>query len=240
MKFMKNVVLAGVLAVSSLAALSTNAADEAAIKEKLSSTLGLEVDAIADSPVSGLVQVSTNRGLFYVSEDGGYLLQARVFNIDENMRNETEIALSSMRQESVRAMEEASISFKAKDEKYVINVFTDISCGYCRKLHNEIGQLNDAGITVNYLAFPRAGLNSQNYDDMVSVWCAENPQKAITEAKAGENVASASCTNKVAEQYMLGQKLGVNGTPNIILPDGTLIPGYQPAALIVKALEEAG
>ena len=109
MKFMKNVVLAGVLAVSSLAALSTNAADEAAIKEKLSSTLGLEVDAIADSPVSGLVQVSTNRGLFYVSEDGGYLLQARVFNIDENMRNETEIALSSMRQESVREIGRAHV-----------------------------------------------------------------------------------------------------------------------------------
>lgn len=89
----------------------------------------------------------------------------------------------------------------------MITVFTDTTCGYCRKLHNEIGELNDNGVTVQYLAFPRAGLNSQNYEDMVSVWCAANPQQALTDAKAGDNVASASCKNKVAEQYLLGTKV---------------------------------
>ena len=65
---------------------------------------------------------------------------------------------------------------------------------------------------------------------MVSVWCAKDPQKALTKAKAG-NDSCASCKNKVAEQYMLGQKLGVNGTPNIVLPT-VRDSGYQPAALL--------
>ena len=238
-KAVKKVLLASVVAAGSLLGLSAQAADEAAIRDKLTSMLGLDVETIADSPVSGLVQVSTNRGLFYVSENGQYLLQARVFNIDEEMRNETELALSGLRKEGVKEMESSSITFKAKNEKHEISVFTDITCGYCRKFHKEIDELNDAGITVHYLAFPRSGLNSENYNDMVSVWCAKDPQKALTKAKAGNDVASASCKNKVAEQYMLGQKLGVNGTPNIVLPDGSLIPGYQPAALLAKALEEA-
>ena len=239
MKAVKKVLVASAIIATSLVSLVANAADETAIREKLTTMLGLEVDSFADSPVKGLVQVSTNRGLFYVSENGEYLLQARVFNIDENMRNETEVALSSLRLDGVKEMASSAITFKAKEEKHVITVFTDITCGYCRKLHNEIGELNDSGITVRYLAFPRSGLNSENYEDMVSVWCAANPQQALTDAKAGDNVASASCKNKVAEQYMLGQKLGVNGTPNIILPDGSLVPGYQPAELLVQALEQA-
>jgi thiol:disulfide interchange protein DsbC len=238
-KAVKKVLVASAIIATSLVSLVANAADETAIREKLTTMLGLEVDSFADSPVKGLVQVSTNRGLFYVSENGEYLLQARVFNIDENMRNETEVALSSLRLDGVKEMASSAITFKAKEEKHVITVFTDITCGYCRKLHNEIGELNDSGITVRYLAFPRSGLNSENYEDMVSVWCAANPQQALTDAKAGDNVASASCKNKVAEQYMLGQKLGVNGTPNIILPDGSLVPGYQPAELLVQALEQA-
>ncbi len=239
MKAVKQFLVAGILAATSLVSLTAHSADEAAIREKLTTMLGLDVETFADSPVPGLVQVSTDRGLFYISENGAFLLQARVFNIDENMRNETEVALSSLRLQGIKEMADSAITFKAKNEKHVISVFTDITCGYCRKLHNEIGELNDNGITVQYLAFPRAGLNSANYEDMVSVWCAENPQKALTDAKAGEEVASASCKNKVAEQYKLGQKLGVNGTPNIILPDGSLVPGYQPADLLVQALEKA-
>lgn len=116
-KAVKKVLLASVVAAGSLLGLSAQAADEAAIRNKLSSMLGLDVETIADSPVSGLVQVSTNRGLFYVSENGQYLLQARVFNIDEEMRNETELALSGLRKEGVKEMESSSITFKAKKRK---------------------------------------------------------------------------------------------------------------------------
>ncbi|QPL49413.1 bifunctional protein-disulfide isomerase/oxidoreductase DsbC [Alteromonas sp. B31-7] len=233
-KFVKTCMLLAFLCVSFF----SQADDEAAVKEKLTMLLGLEVDTIADAPVEGLLQVSTDRGLYYVSKDGQYLVHGRIFNIDEGMKNETEEALSEMRLQGIAELKSSAITYKAKNEKHVITVFTDITCGYCRKLHREMGELNDLGITVQYFAFPRAGLSGKSYGDMVSVWCAENPQKALTDAKSGDQVKSARCDNKVAEQYLLGQKVGVNGTPNIILPDGSVIPGYQPAQAIAQTLQE--
>lgn len=218
------------------------AAEEKAvdIKSKLQNRVGIKVNAIADSPIDGLVQVNTDKGLFYVSKDGEYLLQARIFNISEGMRNETEVALSEIRKAGIADFTDSAIEFKAKDEKHVITVFTDITCGYCRKLHKEVGELNDAGITVRYLAFPRSGLSSKTYQDMVSVWCADDPKAALTNAKSGSSVPAAQCKNDVAKQFEFGQQIGVNGTPNIILEDGTLIPGYQPASVLEQALNQAG
>ncbi|WP_414829830.1 bifunctional protein-disulfide isomerase/oxidoreductase DsbC [Alteromonas sp. H39] len=210
------------------------------VTAKIESKLGFDVIAVADAPVEGLYQVTTNKGLFYISKDGKYLVQARIYNMDAGMRNETEVALSSLRLDGISAFDDSAIEFTAENEKHTITVFTDITCGYCRKLHREIETFNDLGITVRYLAFPRSGLNSQGFKDMVSVWCAEDQQQAMTDAKAGENVKAQTCKNKVAQQYEFGQQIGVNGTPNIILPDGSLIPGYQPAEAIAQVLNRQG
>ena len=205
-------------------------------KAKIEQAIPLKVAAIGDAPVPGLLQIETDRGIFYTSKDGKYFLQARIFNLDEGMRNETDMALADIRLEGVEQFKDSVIEFKAKNERYVVNVFTDITCGYCRKLHNEISQYNDLGITVRYLAFPRGGLRSASFNDMVSVWCADDKQGAMTAAKSGESVAKSSCANKVEAQYNFGLRTGVSGTPNIILPDGTLIGGYQPADQLIKSL----
>lgn len=210
------------------------------IRSAISEKLNLEIEAIADSPVLGLQQVFTDKGLFYVSNNGEYFLQAKVFNISsEKVVDETEFALRNVRKEGLKQFEDSMIEFAAEDEKYVINVFTDATCGYCRKLHNEIEQYRDLGITVRYLAWPRAGINSQTYQDTVSIWCSEDPQQAMTDAKAGKRIAGQTCENKVAQQYEFGQKVGVQGTPNIILPDGSVIPGYQPANQLIQRIKAA-
>ncbi len=235
---MKTVI--GLMAVAfTLVHLFANAQEDkfSAARSKIEN-MGLEVEAITEAPVDGLYQVTSNRGLFYASSDGKYLLQARIFNLDEGMRNETEVAMSEMRLEGVERFSDSVIEFKAKNEQYVVYIFTDTTCVYCRKLHNEIDKYNEAGITVRYLAFPRAGLNTENHQDMVSVWCAENPRKALTKAKAGETVEPQTCQNEVAEHFMLGQKLGVTGTPAIIFPSGMLAPGYQPVEILTQALNK--
>jgi len=224
---------------SAMAEQNTENAD-AAIKMKLEALLGMEVETISDSPISGLREVFTSRGLFYVSNDGTYFVQARVFNLDEGMRNETDAALAGKRKDGIVEFASSSIEFKAEDEKYVVSVYTDITCGYCRKFHEEIEDLNDMGITVRYLAFPRSGFNTPGFDNMVSVWCAEDPMQALTDAKAGEPISVAQCDNKVGEQYRFGQQVGVQGTPYIILDDGTLLPGYKPAAELLRILQNAG
>ncbi|GAC13163.1 bifunctional protein-disulfide isomerase/oxidoreductase DsbC [Aliiglaciecola lipolytica] len=213
--------------------------DYAGAKRKLENVLGLKVYAIGDSPVPGLVQVSTNQGLFYTSEDGKYLVSGRIFNVDAGMRNETDVTLSTLRLEGISDFsDEDVIEFKAENEQYVVNVFTDITCGYCRKLHREMEDYNKNGITVRYLAYPRGGLNSKAYLDMVSVWCADDKQEALTAAKSGDSVEGMSCENKVADEYAFGMRIGVNGTPNIILPNGSLIGGYMPAEALLQKLSE--
>lgn len=207
------------------------------VEAKLRKILRLNVSAIADAPVDGLLQVVTDRGLFYTSKDGKYFMQARVFNLDEDMRDETDAALSQIRLDGIKQFDDSVIEFKAKNEKFAVTVFTDISCGYCRKFHEEIAEYNDKGITVRYLAFPRGGLRGDTYDQMVSVWCAKDQQAAMTNAKSGDRVPSKDCASNVNQQYAFGQKIGINGTPNIILPNGSLIPGYQPAAALKQTLE---
>ena len=228
------------LAGASMLSFSAFAAD--VDRKELAKTLGekleLRIDTIVDSQVPGLLELYTDRGLFYASEDGEYFLQARIYGVSEEIFDVTENSLKAMRVDGVNQFEDSAIEFKAKDEKYVVNVFTDATCGYCRKLHNEMDQYNDLGITIRYLSFPRAGVSSPVYNEAVSIWCSKDPQDAITKAKAGEQVASASCANKVAEQYNFGKQIGVNGTPNIVLPDGSVIPGYQPAVRLQMALQQ--
>ncbi|MBE1300134.1 MAG: bifunctional protein-disulfide isomerase/oxidoreductase DsbC [Alteromonadaceae bacterium] len=215
------------------------APDNQALETKFVGLLGMQVSSIANAPVPGLLEVMTDRGLFYASEDGKYLVHGRIYNMDEGMRNETENALTGVRKDGIAGFSNDMIEFKAKNEQHVVSIFTDITCGYCRKLHNEIADYNELGITVRYLAFPRGGLGSSSHDDLVSIWCAENKQEAMTNAKAGGAVEKRTCETQVDKQYLFGQQIGVSGTPAIVLEDGTMIPGYQPAATLKATLDTA-
>ena len=213
-----------------------SAADSnAAIKSKLLN-LGLEASKIIDSPMPGLKEVTTNRGIFYTSADGQFFIAGRLFDINNGMKNLTENAMNELRINGVESFKDSMIVYPAKNEKYKITVFTDTTCGYCRKLHGQMSEYNDLGITVQYLAFPRGGLNSRSFYDIQSVWCADDQQKAMTASKNGESVKPANCSAPISAHYELGQAAGVNGTPAIVLDDGTMIPGYKPPSDLIQLL----
>ncbi|MCF1428378.1 MAG: bifunctional protein-disulfide isomerase/oxidoreductase DsbC [Shewanella sp.] len=238
MKFTLALSVSAVLLVSSMtSAFAANAPSAAALKKKLSNTLGLEVVELQPSPIAGMQQAITARGVFYISDDGSKLIHGNIYDMDSGMKNLTDAALAGPRKEMIKQFEDKMLVYKAKNQKHVITVFTDITCGYCRKLHSEMKELNDAGITVRYLAFPRQGVPSANADNMRSVWCAADPLKAMTDAQNGKSVPVAKCDADIAGQYHLGSTLGVNGTPAIVLEDGTLIPGYQPVKSLLNMLE---
>lgn len=230
------------LSMATLLATQTVNADEKYqnLKPSLEAKLSLEIESISSSPISGLLSVYTERGLIYITEDTNFVVQGAIFEFTQDgVVNHNEEQLKAVRLAGAKRFEDSAIEFKSDSEKHVITVFTDTTCGYCQKLHKEIDELNGMGITVRYLAFPRAGIQSDVYDNTVSIWCAEDPQGAITTAKLRQAVPEASCANKVAEHYQFGQKIGVSGTPNIIFPDGTLQPGYLPAARLLMALESS-
>lgn len=227
---------ASLLVISNFA-LATTADEDATIKLKLVS-LGLQANSIKDSQMKGLKEVSTDRGIFYISADGQFFIAGRLFDLNNNMNNLTEVAMQELRLDGIASFKDSMIVYPAKNEKYKITVFTDTTCGYCRKLHGQMSEYNDLGITVQYLAFPRGGINSKSFYDIQSVWCAADQQKAMTESKTGGAVKSAQCSAPIEAQYNLGQAAGVNGTPAIVLDDGSMIPGYKPPSELVKILAQ--
>ncbi len=212
-------------------------ANSAELKQKLKDTLSVTVHSLNQSPVPGLYEALTDRGVLYITQDGSKLIHGSLYDLDKGMKNLTEAAMAGPRIDMMKPLEKNMLIYKAKNEKHVVTVFTDISCGYCRKLHNQMDEYNDLGITIRYLAFPRRGVPSANADEMEAVWCAADPLKAMTEAKAGNKVPHQKCDAKIAEQYNLGQSFGINGTPAIILEDGSMIPGYQEPKALARALE---
>lgn len=201
--------------------------------------LQMSVTEIKPSAVDNLYEVLTDRGVFYVSQDGQFLVHGNIYDLDNKMENLTEKSLTTLRQAQLKAFEKEMIVYKAENEKHVITVFTDTSCGYCQKLHAEMADYNNLGITVRYLAFPRGGLNSNAYHTMVSIWCADDPKLAMDNAKSRKQIDTKSCTNSVKAQYELGQLFGVTGTPALVLEDGSLQPGYLPAPQLLKVLEQS-
>ncbi|WP_299801730.1 bifunctional protein-disulfide isomerase/oxidoreductase DsbC [uncultured Shewanella sp.] len=238
MKFTRTFSLIAAMMIAPAALAASNSSDDtAALKQKLSETLSVKVISMKPSPIPELYEAFTDRGVLYISKDGSKLFHGNLYDLDKGMKNLTEAAMAGPRIDMMKPLEENMLVYKAKNEKHVVTIFTDVSCGYCRKLHNEMDGYNDLGITVRYLAFPRAGVPSANADEMESVWCAADPLKAMGEAKNGKAVKQAKCDAKIAEQYNLGQAFGINGTPAIILEDGTLIPGYQPPQALLRTLE---
>ncbi len=192
---------------------------------------------ISPSPMAGVSEVLIGPRLMYVSNDGKYLLQGSLIDLSTRM-DISEIRRNDIRLDAINELgEDKMIVFPAKDQKHVITVFTDIDCGYCRKLHAEMDKYNEEGITVRYLMFPRAGIDSASYKKAVTVWCSKDQQDALTRSKKGEDLPNQTCDNPIKEEYELGQLIGVRGTPAIIMDDGGMLPGYVPAARLAKALE---
>ena len=199
----------------------------------------LVINSVKESPMPGIYQVQILNGpTLYASADGSFFIAGDLFAV----RAKEIVNLGEEQREKDRLVELAKIKssdmiiFKPKQTKAVVTVFTDIDCGYCQKLHQEVPELNRMGIEVRYLAFPREGVGSKGYDKLVTAWCAKDNQ-VLTQLKNRKNVPMQTCENNaVAEQYELGQKLGVNGTPALITDDGKLLPGYVPAAELAKAL----
>jgi thiol:disulfide interchange protein DsbC len=198
---------------------------------------GLEITEIRPSPVPGLYEVMLGAMVLYVSEDGMHVIRGDLYDLADK-RNLSEAARERARASLLARVDPAqTINFEpAGETRSTLYVFTDVDCTYCRAMHREIKQLNAAGIAVHYLAYPRTGIGSESYDKAVSVWCAVNRQDAITRSKAGEDLPKASCENPVADQYRLGERLGVDGTPAVMLEDGRQIGGYIQADRLIEML----
>jgi thiol:disulfide interchange protein DsbC len=197
---------------------------------------GTQVQSIADTQFDGIYQVEIGSDVMFVLAQDDQVLLGQLFDSKQNINHSAEAKKLRVGKLMSNLDTSEMIVFGPESADRYINVFTDVDCGYCRKLHSEIDAINAAGIQVRYMAFPRSGIGSKTYNTMVAVWCSQDQQSALTEAKQGRYPKTISCANPVSEQYTLGQQVGVAGTPTIITDTGEMIPGYVPAATLAARM----
>lgn len=210
----------------------------------------IKFSSVTPSPIAGLYQAQITGGpILYVSSDGDKFIAGEMFTVTNTgfAKYEDPKVIAERKELLATVSAKDAIVFKAKGTtKAVVYVFTDVDCGYCRKLNSQINAYNeqgvqkpgytDLGIEIRYLAYPRAGISSSSAEKLVTAWCSKDKQKALTMLKEDQPVPSATCANPVAAQFAMGGKLGVNGTPAIWLPNGELKPGYLPPDQLAKEL----
>ena len=211
----------------------TSAIANDALKKEFQKSLSrlssdFEISDVKETPIKGIYQVTIGPDVIYMSRDGNYVLKGEILDIG-NRRNLTEDFHAQKRINLLNTIADSEyIEFSSTKTKNHIYVFTDVDCGYCRKLHRDVPELNSMGIAVRYLAYPRAGVDSIIGEEMRNVWCAENRQKALTTSKNRQPIEVKVCNAPIARHHALGRELGVTGTPAIFLENGRKLPGYIP------------
>ena len=217
--------------------------NENLIYEKISTILppGTKIESIEKSEFPSIYKVYYGDiQPLYVSEDGDYFIFGDMFNLNsDGIINLTEKDILEKRKFFMQDIDDSElIKFTAKNELFSVVVFTDVDCGYCRKLHDEIKEYNNVGISINYAAFPRSGIGTETFTKMVGAWCSNNPKETITMLKKGEKLKSTFCDSQpIAKHYAIGNKIGVTGTPAIVSSGGELFPGYYSAEDLLKKLK---
>jgi len=217
--------------------------DELLISSKINAVLpqGMSVQSIKESQIKNLFVVDIgDLQPIYASKDGEFFFYGELYAVNGNMLQNTTKDEINLKRKSIldeAFSEDDFISFKSENEKHKVTIFTDVDCGYCRKFHNEIKDFNDLGITINYVAFPRSGLGSDSYNKIVTAWCSKDPKDILTKMKQGIDVQLSMCQDHPVEtHFLLGQKIGITGTPAIIKSNGELLPGYLPPEELLNRL----
>ena len=201
---------------------------------------GAKPDDLRESPIPGVYEFAQGAEIAYVSSDGKYAIDGDLIDI-ASKDNLTEKTRRVERAKLISAVPESQmVVFAPKDPKYTVTVFTDVDCGYCRKLHSQINEYNRLGIKVRYMFYPRSGPDTESWEKAEQVWCSPNRGDALTKAKLDQAIPGPKhCAGSpVAREYALGQDVGVRGTPAIVLDDGEMLPGYLPPAMLAQHLKK--
>ncbi len=197
----------------------------------------IEPQHVMESPIDGWYTIRKGAVVAYISGDGRYLLQGDLIDLDMKV-NLSEATRDEARQRMMSEIpKEQMIIFSPEKVKYSINVFTDVDCTYCRRLHSQIDEYLAQGIEIRYLLYPRNGPSSTSWVTAEHVWCSDDRNEALTLAKLDKEFPTQECdASMVSKHYLMGQDVGLSGTPAIVLENGQLVSGYVPADRLSEQL----
>ncbi len=230
----KRIIISTALLITGIS--NAQSVDLKLLKESASS---VDESSLKSTPVSGLFSIQANGQLLYITADGTKIITGEMIDlkIKKNLTREIQQKIGAKSLSQIK--EEDKIIYKAMNEKYIVHVFTDVTCPWCKKLHEQIAQYNDLGITIKFLAYPRAGGDSEVSLAMQSVWCAKDKPKALDDAELRHKIPQETCNGTaVKEQFEIGVSMGVNGTPAIVLSSGEILGGYLPPEDLIQELRK--
>lgn len=178
--------------------------------------------------------------VFYLSTDHKHLISGNLINI-KTKENITETSRKKRRLYVLKELDPKNmVVYKPEQTKHVLTIFSDTSCPYCQKFHEEINKLVENNIEIRYVLFPRFGEDNDTFKKMISIWCSKDRNKALDNVFNDVSInTDIQCENPINENLRLAQKLSVAGTPTMFTEDGTIIPGYQPANEIINFLNRS-
>lgn len=199
----------------------------------------IEPENVNTSPVDGWYTIQRGSVIAYISGDGRYLLQGDLIDLDQQLNLSEATRTDARRKLMATVTDDEVIAFTPSEVKYSVTVFTDVDCTYCRRLHSQIEEYMAHGIEIRYLLYPRNGPASPSWNTAEEVWCANDRADALTRAKLDKDFKTSKCDSTIVQDhYVIGRDVGLNGTPAIVLDDGTLISGYLPPDQLAARLEQ--
>jgi thiol:disulfide interchange protein DsbC len=233
-----------VLALATLSVAASTAATAPPVKSDVRVEIARQLDVkpedVKPSPVAGLYEIRSGAEVGYVSTDGRFYVDGDVFDL-KSKQNLTEPRRQQGRLDILTEIPEsdAIVFAPAGAVRHTLTVFTDVDCGYCRRMHREIAEFNRLGFRVRYVMFPSGGPDSEAWRKAEAVLCSADRRDALTRAKRGEAISAAKCATRIAANHSVGERLGIRGTPGIITDAGEYLAGYLPAANMAEYLAQA-
>ena len=200
-----------------------------------------EVVNIHPAEVPGLFQVDMKmQGKvvpIYLDAKGEYLISGNVIRIKDR-KNLTQAAFQKLNPVDISGIpvEDALILGDPKAEQKVI-VFTDPHCPFCSKYHKVLHEVVKSHPKIAFY-IKLVPFKPSSKQITQTILC-NNSMEQLEKAFAGESLPEPACESDViGNNLMLANKLGINGTPSSILPNGIISPGYKSAEELVKAIKE--
>jgi thiol:disulfide interchange protein DsbC len=214
--------------------------------EKIFKGFADEVKEVKASPVKGLYQVTIRKearqGVVYLDFGKKVAVTGPMFDLATKKPItpppvELPKILSKAKLDSI-PLSNSIIIGDPKGSKRII-VFTDPDCPFCKRLHEELKKLvvGEPDLAVYIKMFPLK-MHPGAYDK-ARVILGSNSAEMLEKAFAGEKLPPPGEKDRkepVDETLRVGEAIGINGTPAMILPNGQLIEGARDAAFLKRLL----
>ena len=227
----------GILLAGSIAAQAADSGKQTVIATMKKISPSAKIQRVEKSAVPGFYVVIAGGHVFFISDDGKFLIQGAVFNINTR-KNIGDKHMAAMRKDLLtRIPADKRITFAPSHPKYHVTVFTDPKCPYCKEFHKKIAEYNKLGIAVDYVLFP---LSIHPGADKLAqtIWCSKDRHSAYTEALSGEKLDPKTCKNPLSQIDTIADNMGISGTPTILSDDGTQLGGYIDPPNLAKRLKK--